>query len=311
MELRHLRYFIAVAEELSFRRGAARLHIAAPPLSVQINRLEEEVGADLFERAGRGIKLTPAGVVFLDRARKVLADAERAAAAARQAANGEIGALSIGHNMPAGFRVFPLTVPGFKALWPQVRLTFHHLSVGEQLDRIRRDELDVGVVWLPVNNDAFDVHPLIEEPLVAVLGADHPLADAARVSIAQISSDPLILLSRKLDPTTYREIEQLFAEARAPMDVAYELENSVAMINFVAMGCGVSLLPAYAENIRQPGVVFKPLAPPAMTKTLAIINKRGAVGLTARFVEFTTTQMARTNPIAKRRGRQRKARGVT
>lgn len=300
MELRHLRYFVAVAEELNFRRAAERLNIAAPPLSVQINRLEEEVGAELFERAGRGIKLTQAGMVFLEHARRTLSDAERGVAAARQAANGEIGELSIGHNMPAGFRVFPRAVPAFKAQWPKVRLTFHHLTIGGQLEGLRRERLDVGVVWLPIDEEEFDVQPLIEEPLVAVLPRGHRLDDAKRVSVKELSADPLILLSRALDPNTYREIEHMFAQARAPMNIAYELENSVAMINFVAMGAGASILPAYAQSIRQEGVIYKELGAPGMVKTLAIIKKKGAGGLAKRFFEFTAER------LSERGGRKRK-----
>ena len=305
MELRHLRYFVAVAEELNFRRAAARLNIAAPPLSVQINRLEEEIGADLFVREGRGVKLTPAGHVFLDHARKTLGDAARGVAAARQAANGEIGELSIGHNMPAGFRVFPNTVPAFKQAWPQVRLTFHHLTIGEQLEGLRREKLDVGVVWLPIQGDEFDVHELLVEPLVAVLPSDHPLADAPEISVRDLARDPLVLLSRASDPDSYREIEHMFAQARAPMQVAYQLENSVAMINFVAMRCGVSLLPSYAQSIRQDGVVFKNLAAPGLTKTLAIIKKKGAGALAETFFRFTANQLSQAAPAngAKRRRR--------
>lgn len=293
MELRHLRYFIAVAEELSFRRAAARLHIAPPPLSVQINKLEIEVGAELLAREGRGIRLTDAGRTFLVHARKTIAEAERAVIAARQSASGEIGELAIGHNMPAGFRVFPKVVPEFKRKWPQVRLTFHHLNVGQQLERLRHSTLDVGVAWLPGPLDDLDVYELLVEPVIAVLHKDHPLAHRTSVSVRDLSGEPLILLSRHMDSETFRDIQNMFAREKTPMNIAYELENSVAMINFVAMGAGISLLPEYTRSIHQDGVVYRDLAPPGMSKTLAMIKRTGVHGLAEAFCEFTVNRLAR------------------
>jgi DNA-binding transcriptional LysR family regulator len=292
MELRHLRYFVAVAEEMSFRRAASRLHIAPPPLSVQIRNLEAEIGADLFSREGRGIRLTEAGRVFLEQARKTLIDAKRAIELARYAANGEIGHLSIGYNAPTGFRIFPKVIPAFKERWPNVRLTFRAHNLGQQLERLEREELDVGFIWLPVPAGQFDVQPLVQEPLVAVLPTDHRLASKQSISVKDLSPEPLILLARELDPDTYHEIETLFQRAGATMNVAYELENSLSMINFVAMGCGCSLLPDYTRAIRQEGVVHRPLRPPNLAKTLAVIKKKGRGGLAEMFFRFTTEHIA-------------------
>ncbi|HEY6927611.1 MAG TPA: LysR substrate-binding domain-containing protein [Steroidobacteraceae bacterium] len=291
MELRHLRYFVAVAEEMSFRRAAVRLHIAPPPLSVQIQKLEAEIGTELFYRKGRSIALTKAGEVFLEHARKTLVTVHRGVELTRQTAHGDIGQLSIGYNAPSGFLVFPRIIPAFKARWPDVHLTFHSHSIAVQLHRLLRDELDLGFVWLPIDSDKFDVQPLVEEPLVAVLPAQHPLAANATVSIKSLSREPLILLSRALDPDTYHEIGQLFRSARATMNVVYELENSLSMINFVAMGCGCSLLPRYTEAIRQHGVVHRALKPPAMVKTLAMVKRKDRQDLAETFFRFATETM--------------------
>lgn len=286
VELRHLRYFVALAEKLSFTRAAEGLHIAQPALSVQIRNLETEVGAQLLSRDGRSVRLTEAGRAFLDQARKTLACAQGAVSAARQAANGEIGHLSIGHNAPAGFRVFPKIVPAFRRRWPRVALTFRSLSIAQQLEGLRREELDVGVVWLPVPTEELDVEELIHEPLVAVLPADHRLASAKSVSIRDLSREPLILPSRALHPDTYHQIEERFTRAGAMMNVVYQLETSLAMINFVAMGVGCTLLPDYVRNIRQEGVVYRPLRPPNLVKTLAIIKKKGRGDLAESFCRF-------------------------
>jgi DNA-binding transcriptional LysR family regulator len=287
VELRHLRYFVAVAEDLNLRRAAARLHIAPPPLSVQIRKLEEEVGTPLLSRAGRKLKLTEAGRVFLEQARKSIAEAKRGVTLARQAANGEIGQLAIGYNTPAAFRVFPRLVPAFRKNWPEVQLSFRSLKVAQQLDGLRRRELDLSFIWLPIPAEEFDVHELVRESLIAAIPSGHRLASAPAVSIRDLSREPLILLSRALDPETYHQIEELFKRAGAVMNVAYQLENSLSMINFVAMGSGCSLLPEYVRDIRQDGVIYKPLRRPNMVKTLAMIkNKDTSSDLANVFYQF-------------------------
>ncbi len=287
MDLRHLRYFVTVAQELNVTRAAARLHIAQPSLSLRIHKLEQEVGAELFDRVGRSIRLTQAGRLFLEQAHKTLADVDRGITLARQAAKGETGQLSIGYNAPAAFKVFPKIVPAFRRKWPNIHLTFHSLLGQQQLDGLRRDELDLGFVWLPVATEELDVQELLKEPLIAVLPAGHRLARASAVRIKDLSQEPMILPARDLHPDTYRDIEQRFASAGATLNVAYQLENSLSMINFVAMGIGCSILPDYASTIRHDGVVYRPLRPANFTKTLAIIKKKGRTDLARTFVQFT------------------------
>jgi DNA-binding transcriptional LysR family regulator len=292
VELRHLRYFVAVAEEQNLRRAAARLHVSAPPLSVQIRKLELEIGIDLFTREKRSIRLTDAGRVFLEQARKSLAEANRGIVLARQAASGEFGQLAIGHNTPAGFRVFPKVLPAYRAKWPEVQLTFHSSNNLQQLEGLRRGELDLGFGWLPVPGDEFDAQPLLNEPLIAVLPADHRLANAAKVSIKDLSSEPLILAYRTTDPDAYHEIEQLFLRVGAVINPVCQLDNSLSMINFVAMRIGCSLLPQYASRIHQDGVVYKPIEPPNFVRTLAILKRKGSGDLVNRFYQFAVENFA-------------------
>lgn len=292
LELRHLKYFVAVAEELSFTRAARRLHIAQPPLSVQIRKLELEIGAPLFSREGRGIKLTEAGRVFLEQARNTLMHASRSLTLARQAADGEIGNLSIGYNNPAGFRVFPKIVPAFKKCWPRIHLTFHDMRIPQQIDKLRRDELDIGFVWLPVPTDEFEVEELLQEPLIAAIPATHRLVTAQNISMKDLSSEPLVILSRSLDAETFHQIKEMFARGQAVMNVIYELETLLSIINFVAMGSGCSILPDYARAIRPDGVVYKPLQRNT-TKTLAIIKKKESGVIAESFYRFTVDTLSR------------------
>ena len=292
MELRHLRYFVAVAEELNFRRAAERLHIAPPPLSVQIRKLEAEIGTELLSRQARGVRLTEAGKVFLEQARQVIAGARRGVTLAREAGQGEIGQLAIGYNAPAGFLIFPRVVPSYRLARPRVQLTFHALNMPQQLEGLQREELDLGVIWLPLRAEGFDVQELVHEPLIAVLPATHRLADQKSVSIRQLSREPMILPSRTLHEEVHEEITRAFKRAHAVLNSAYELESSLSMINFVAMGVGCSLLPSYVRSIRQEGVVFRPLRSPQIVKTLALIKKKGRKGLAEAFFQFARQTLA-------------------
>lgn len=287
MELRHLRYFVAVAEELSFRRAAARLHIAPPPLSIQIRQLEEEVGADLLSRTGRGLCLTEAGRVFLEQARQTLVQASRAVSLARQTAQGATGGhLAIGYNAVAESGVLPAIVRAFRERWPKVELTLRALRTPNQFEALSRGELDLGFLCPPPPTDAFDLQDLTKQPFVVGLSSDHPLAAAPAVSFADLSGEPLVLYSRELDPDSFRQIEEHFRCANAVMHVAYELESSHSMINFVAAGNGCCIVPEYVRGFRPGEVVCKPLGPSDIVRTLAIAKTKGREGLVESFYGF-------------------------
>jgi LysR family transcriptional regulator, hca operon transcriptional activator len=292
MDLRYLRFFVTVAEEMNFTRAAERLRTAQPSLSLQMRKLEEDVGVDLFVREGRGIALTDAGRVFLDGARKTLAEVDRNLILTRQAAKGEIGHLSIGYDAPAEFRVFPKVVPAFGAKWPDVRLSFHNLKNAQQLEGLRQNQLDVGFVFLPVAAAEFDIEPLVQVPVIVALPARHPLAAASAVSIKDLSGERLILFPRSLDPETYNQIQQLFLAAHATMNVVLETASLLSAINFVSLGTGCSFLGDYARLVTWKGVVYKPLDPPTLVKTVAVIKKKGKGGLADSFYRFVSRFMS-------------------
>jgi len=305
VDLRLLRNFVIVAEECNFTRAAERLNTAQPSLSVQIHRLEAEVGTKLFAREGRGVSLTDAGRVFLDRARKILLDMDQSIALTRQTANGEFGHLSIGYDAPAEFRIFPHMVPAFRQQWPHVHLSLNALKNSQQLEGLRRDELDVGFIFLPVPlTDEFDVEVLAEVPLLMALPAQHRLASQTRVSIQQLSHEPLILFPRVLDPETYNQIEQLFLAAGASMNVVLETGTFLSGINFVSMGIGCSFLGEYARRVKWDGVVYRPLES-QLVKTVAIIKKKRRGELVEAFYQFTIdnirTQKSNVTSVRKRR----------
>lgn len=287
MDLRHLRNFVVLAEELNFTRASARLHMAQPALSVQIRRLEKEVGTELLCREGRGTKLTDAGRVFLDHARQTLATARLGIVSAQQAAQGETGHLSIGYSTAAEFRIFPSIVPAFKKRWPNIHLSFHQLGALQQIDGLRREGLDIGFTWLPIPTDEFDVVALANEAFAVVVPSNHRLAAEETVSIKSLSREPLVLFARDLNPMLYQELEHLFMRVGAEMNVAYELDSLVSLLNFVAMEAGCSVAPDYLRLIAPPSIVFKPLSPPDLVKTLAIARKKKRSGLANSFYQFT------------------------
>jgi len=304
MELRHLRYFITLAEEMSFTRAAARLHIAQPALSIQIKNLETEIGTLLVSREGRKIKLTAAGRVFVEQAKQTLANATRSVTLTRQAANGEVGDLSIGHNGVAELVVFPKIVPAFKKKWPNIHLSFQNLRTPQQVEKLRRDEIDLAFVWLPLSTEEFDVKELMQVPFVAVLPESHRLASATSVSIKDLSEEPLILFSRRLDSESFHQIERLFLSAGAVMKVIYEYDVLLSIINFVGMGRVCSILPNYSRQILS-GVVYKPLRPPNVVRSLGIIKHKGRGDLAESFYRFTVENLPR-HTLERRGGSGRK-----
>jgi len=292
MELRHLRYFVTVAEEMNFTRAAARLSIAQPPLSVQIRRLEAEIGAQLFLRSGRQIALTDSGRVFLEHARHTLLVAERSVDLARRAARGEVGHLSIGYNTVAEFKVFPSIIPDFRRLYPGVHLSFHEFETAQQVSLLRDGAVDVGFVWLPFSGDEFEIRKLTRATFVVALPAAHRLASRPTVSLAELSDDPFLVFSRVLDPQTYREIEDLFQETEATMTVALELESLLSLLNFVAIGSGYALVPDYMQAVRREGVTYKTLKGRNVIKTLAVAKRRELGGIADAYYRFTVEKLA-------------------
>jgi DNA-binding transcriptional LysR family regulator len=242
VEFRLMRYFIAVAEELSFTRAAQRLHMAVPPLSVQIRRLEQEIGAQLLTRDARKIALTAAGQVFLHEARRTLAQVHRTVTLTRHVAGGDTGSLEIGYNAVAEFGMLTQIIKAFRQKWPKVHLTLHGMRTPDQLEALRHDELDVGFICPPLFAEDLDMQLLQKQPFVAVLPENHRLAAAPGISFEDLSAEPLIMYSRGLDTDAFQQIEKAFAASGAIMNVAFEVDTSTAMVEFVARGSGCCLM---------------------------------------------------------------------
>jgi DNA-binding transcriptional LysR family regulator len=277
MELRHLRYFIAVAEELSFTRAAERLHIGQPPLSQQIQALEHEVGARLLDRNKRWVRLTEAGKLFLRDARQILAQSEQAVVTARRAERGEAGELRVGFTFSTPFTpLFARVIRQYRQRYPHVALTLHEMATLHQLDAIEARKLDLGFVRPPevALPDTITLTMLREDPLVLILPADSPLARHSEVHMRDLQGMPFVMYPKAAGTGIYHQIFRLCRAAGFVPQIAMEAGEASTIIGLVAAGLGVSLLPQPFDRIQMDGVVYRPLADSAATTSLLLAQRR-------------------------------------
>jgi DNA-binding transcriptional LysR family regulator len=276
MELRHLRYFVAVAEELSFTRAAERLHIGQPPLSQQIQALEEEVGARLLDRSRRWVRLTAAGRLFLDDARRILALTSDAAQTARRAERGELGELRIGFNRSIPLTdIFAKTVNMYRKQFPHVTLSFTEMSTMRQIEAIHERRLDLGFIRPPETDipGVVRLTTLQDYRLSVVTNANHRLARKSSVAIEDLADETFVTFPRDEGTTIYPQIVRLCREAGFEPKIGMEAREASTLMGLVAAGCGISILPELFNCIQITDVVFRPLRGPKATTKLMIANR--------------------------------------
>ena len=264
MELRHLRYFVAVAEEGHVTRAAERLGIQQPPLSQQIRALEAELDVQLFRRKPRGVELTQAGEALLAEARGVLDRVEHAAAAARRAGRGDAGRIGLGFTSSASFHPFvPRIIREFREASPLVALSLEEAGTGELVDGLRAERIDAAFVRSPIGAAAeLAVHSVLQEEMVAALSAGHSLASArrTRLPLAALEPETFILYRRPLGPGLYDAIIAACQRAGYSPRIGQEAPRMLATLSLVAAGLGVTLIPASMQRMGIEGVVYRPLA---------------------------------------------------
>lgn len=292
MELRHLRYFIAVAEELHFGRAAQVLGISQPPLSQQIQALEQEVGARLFERTNRRVELSEAGRLFLHEARLVLAQVDKAADVARRAQLGELGELKIGFTSSAPFNsTIPQAIFAFRQAFPAVHLNLREMSSTEVAESLVDESIQVGLMRPLPLPDSLSVIELMREPLVAVLNADHPLVEGSErgLHLAQLAEEPFVFFPRTYGSGLYAQLLNLARDAGFSPHFAQEAGEAMTIIGLVAAGLGVSVLPASYQRIRIDGVVYRTLLDQEAVTAVWLVQRKGAQTPMAKaFVELLT-----------------------
>jgi len=261
MELRHLRYFVAIADTMNFTRAAARLGIGQPPLSQQIRQLEQEIGSPLFERLPRGIRLTPVGAVFLQDARDVLARAQNAIDNAQRAARGETGTLRLGYAASAAFHpLLPRFAHAYRERYPGVRLTLVEGNTAKLSEEMAQGAIDMALIRPPYTLPAhFTRERLIDEAMLAALPVGHRLARAKSVRLAQLADDSFLLFPRQIGMGLFDGILQACVNAGFVPRVEQEAPQMASIISLVAGGLGVALVPECMRKINDSGVVYKRL----------------------------------------------------
>jgi len=293
LELRHLRYFVAVAEEGHITRAAERLGIQQPPLSQQIKALETELDVQLLRRKARGVELTEAGRALLADARAVLTHVDHAVATTRRTARGEEGRIAVGFTSSASFH--PLVVRAirrYRDAYPLVSLALEEGGTAELVDAVRREQLDAAFIRTPVGDAAeLTVTPLLDEEMIAALPTGHRLAPrqarAAPLPLKAFAGETFILYRRRLGPGLYDAIIAACHSAGFSPRVGQEAPRMFSTLNLVAAGLGVSIIPASMQSLHMDGVVYRRLKGAPMTAPLQLAHRRGdAAPATARFVEL-------------------------
>lgn len=274
MDLRHLRYFVAVAEEQHFTRAAQRLHMAQPPLSQAIRQLEAELGVELLHRSTRQVALTAAGEAYLERARGILDELGDATEHARRVAAGAVGHLVIGCVGSATYSLLPQLSRGLAEELPGVDFAFRgEMLVPDEVAALRAGDIDVALLRPPVADLGLTVQPVRRDRLVVALPDSHRLATAPRVRVKQLVGDDLIVHSADRRSVMYDVVLRLLHDAGVEPRIRHEVGETSTLVTLVAGGLGVAIVPEPVSALRLEGVVYRPLVRPARTVPLAVAHR--------------------------------------
>jgi DNA-binding transcriptional LysR family regulator len=284
VELRHLRYFVAVAEERHFGRAAERLKIAQPPLSRQIQILEKELGVMLFDRSRRKVELTAAGTMLLDHARRVFAAVELARRETLQAGRGERGRISIGYPSSLAYSGLPELLRAFRARYPEVDVSLAELPPQAQIDALKAGRLDVGFVRAPLEEPGLASLLVRREPLVVALPADHPAASRMRVPLSLLADEPFVTFPRSRGAAFFDHLMRLCHDAGFTPRIAQEAQQ-LDLVSLVAAGFGVAIVPSSVRHLRRAGVAYRSIVGNPKTDLRITWKKDGAAPVVRELVE--------------------------
>lgn len=263
IELRHLRYFVAVAEELHFGRAAARLRISQPPLSQQIQILEQQIGARLLARTNRSVNLTAAGLQFLTDARQILGQVEAAAARAERLHHGETGELRIGFTSSAPFiKGVSDSLSTFRKRYPDVHIQMREINTRQQIAPLNDGELELGLMRNTRLPETLAWKLVLREPLLAMVHRDHPLAARESISLHELAHEPFVFFDPHVGTGLYDDILGLLHRYNISPYITQEVGEAMTIIGLVSAGLGVSILPASFQRVRLSDVVWLPLQEP-------------------------------------------------
>ena len=293
MELRHLKQFIAVAEELHFARAAHRLHITQPALSKQIQLLEQELGFPLFYRTKQRVELLDAGHVLLDEARRMLRQAENAVESARRTHNGQSGRLVIGFHSSATLEVLPKILRKYRRVYPNVMVQLSEMTGIRDSELVLDSPFSVALLRSPsfLNERSFCIETILREPFVVSVPDSHPAAKQDSVRIKTLAGELFIMPHRQPGWEYSDAILQLLRDNGIEQQIGQEAGQMLTQATLVAGGLGVALVPASFSNLRVPGVTYRPIKGRSRTSDLAMVWKRDSRASTVRaFLEVVRTE---------------------
>lgn len=300
MELRHLRYFVAVAEERHITRAAERLGIQQPPLSQQIRALETELDVQLFRRQPRGVELTEAGRTLLADARAILAQVDHAVATTRRTARGEQGRIAVGFTSSAPFHPFmPRVIRSFRDSAPRVALMLEEGGTSELVNALRQERLDVAFIRSPIpeavgDETSLTVQPLLEEEMLVALPSGHRLAGASPLPLSALASETFVLYRRPTGPGLYDSIIAACHRAGFNAQVGQEAPRILSTLSLVAAGLGVSLVPESLQRLRVDGIAYRRLKGSPLKAPLNLAHRRHETSTAVRrFIDLVIETAAK------------------
>ena len=299
MELRRLRYFVAVAEAGHFGRAAERLRIAQPALSRQIGALEKELNVKLFERLPRGVRLSEAGQLFLHEARRIVEEIDAAVERVRRFSEGGTESLRVAFSEAvSGHHVVTETIRRFRTVLPEVRLALQSMVSAQQIDALVSGEIDAGFAYRTPNASPGIVrHDIDTLTLLAALPSSHPLASEPTLSLAQLANGPLIFVGRQINPIHYDNVMRAFAMQRLVPNIIQEADSAV-IVNLVAAGMGIALLSSAMQSRLPSGVILKSVSDLQIETTFGLMWRAGnETSILRRFIGVVKEVSARS-PIS-------------
>ncbi|WP_141430851.1 LysR family transcriptional regulator [Bacillus sp. 03113] len=259
MELRHLKYFITVAEQLHFGRAAEILKIAQPPLSRQIQQLEQELGILLFERSKRQVRLTDAGQVLLERAYQIFEVVDDSVRQVQRAGGGEKGKITIGFVTTASYDVLPKILREYQLRYPDVEMELRELTTTKQIEALKKGELDVSFSRLPSDEKLLNKKTVLHETLIVAFPESHPFADKRKIHLSDLKNESFIIFPRHMGPNYYDEIIKLCIDSGFSPRIVQEAKHMHTTINLISSGIGLSIVPSSVRRLKRQGVVYRDL----------------------------------------------------
>jgi LysR family transcriptional regulator, hca operon transcriptional activator len=259
MELRHLRYFVTVAEELNFSKAALKLYTAQPSLSQQIKDLEEDVGVQLLHRTKRKVELTEEGAVFLEQARLTLAQADKAIAMARQVSQAKQQMLRIGFVPVAEMKIFPYVIPNLRVQNPDLKIELLSLNNADQSKLLKKGDIDIAFTRQNLQSDEIESKFVLREPLIFILPKDHPLAKHDRIPVKALNGVDFIIPAVEQSQTLHNTILEFAKANNIELNIVQKADNILFNINSIGMGLGCTILPGYIAPLSMNNTVIRPL----------------------------------------------------